>query len=74
MADESAQSFTQRDINKLKAAIALGALRVRYADRDVTYRSLVEMRETLGLMQAEVGTAAGRVRTRKVTFQTSKGF
>ena len=41
-------------IDKLKAAIALGALRVSYGDRDVTYRSLAEMRETLGMLQGEV--------------------
>lgn len=67
-------AFTQTEIDKLKQAIALGALRVRYADRDVTYRSLDEMRETLGMMEAEVGTAAGKRRTRKVLFQTSRGF
>lgn len=47
-------AYTQSDIDDLKAAIASGALRVRYADgREIMYRSLGEMRETLGIMQAE---------------------
>lgn len=67
-------AFTQTDIDKLKAAIALGGLRVRYADREVTYRSLAEMRQTLAMMQEELDEAAGKVRTRAVRFSTSKGL
>lgn len=47
--------FTQADIDDLKKAIATGAMRVRYADgREVQYRTLAEMRETLVIMQADV--------------------
>ena len=67
-------AYTQTDIDKLKAAIAQGALRVRYADREVYYRSLSEMRQTLGMMQAAVDAAAGKTRVRQVRFQTSKGL
>ncbi len=52
--------FTQSDIDTMKAAIATGAMRVRYADgREVQYRTLVEMRETLRMMTDEVGAASG---------------
>jgi len=67
-------AFTQADIDKLKAAIATGALRVRYADRDVMYRSLAEMRQTLAMMEEEVAAAAGRTRTRQVRFMTGRGL
>lgn len=58
-------AFTQTDIDTLKAAIASGALSVRYADgREVTYRSLKEMRETLNMMSAEVGgSSSGKSRS-----------
>lgn len=47
--------FTSDDIAALKRAIATGALRVRYPDgREVMYRSLAEMRETLRMMQADI--------------------
>lgn len=53
-------AFTQSDIDALKAAIATGALRARYADgREVQYRSLAEMRETLGLMRDEAANGSG---------------
>lgn len=69
-------AWTQTDIDKLKAAIAQGATKVKFADREVTYRSLEEMRETLRLLQAEVDTAAGksRSRLRRVLFVTGKGL
>lgn len=50
-------AFTQSDIDALKAAIATGALEVRYADgRYTRFRSLKEMRETLELMERDVRT------------------
>jgi len=69
-------AWTQTDIDKLKAAIAQGATKVKFADREVTYRSLDEMRETLRILQAEVDQAAGltRTRVRRVLFVTGKGL
>jgi len=69
-------AFTQTDIDALKRAIGTGALRVRFVDREVTYRSLDEMRETLRMMQNEVAAAAGLTsrRIRQVRFMTSKGL
>jgi len=69
-------AWTQTDVDKLKAAIAQGATRVRFADREVSYRSLAEMRDTLAMMQAEIDAAAGikRRRGRQIRFVTSKGL
>ena len=49
-------------IRSLKEAIASGALRVKFADRDVTYRSLQEMREILQNLEDEVAAGGGRKR------------
>ena len=56
-------SFTQTQIDTLRAAIATGALTVRNANGEtVTYRSLAEMRETLATMEAVVtGSGTSRV-------------
>jgi hypothetical protein len=67
-------AWQQSDIDTLKAAIAQGALRVRFADRDVTYRSLAEMRETLRLVKAEVNADPTSVPVRRFRFQTDKGL
>lgn len=69
-------AWTQTDIDKLKVAIAQGATKVKFADREVTYRSLDEMRETLRLLQAEVDANDGvpRRRLRRVLFSTTRGL
>lgn len=53
-------AFTQSDVDELRRAIATGAMRVRYADgREVQYRTLAEMRETLTMMTDEVVGSTG---------------
>lgn len=66
-------AWTQVEIDKLKAAIAQGATKVKFADREVTYRSLDEMRETLTMLQGEV-SGGERRRPRQIRFVTSKGL
>ena len=57
-------AFSQDDIDALKSSIASGALRVRYADgREVFFRTLAEMRETLRMMENDVSPAAKPPRT-----------
>lgn len=61
-------AWTQTDIDALKAAIATGALKVRYADgREVVYRSLEDMRAILNDMEAEVSPASVRPRVSLVS-------
>lgn len=54
-------AFTTTDITTLKEALATGALRVRYADgREITYRSVAEVREILRMAEADAGASSGR--------------
>lgn len=46
--------FTIEQYNSLTAAIAQGALRVKYADKEVEYRSLKEQLGLLKLMKAQL--------------------
>lgn len=64
-------AWTADQISKLEAAIATGALTVRYADRQVTYRSLDEMQRLLQDMRDEVN---GTVRVRRIRVDSTKGF
>lgn len=48
-------SFTPEQLIALEAAIADGALRVKYSDKEVEYRSLKEMLQTRDLMRSELG-------------------
>lgn len=56
-------AFTVDQYNRLNEAISLGALEVKYADKDITYRSLAEMITLKNLMERELGIAAGGIKT-----------
>lgn len=51
-------AFTQQQYDSLIAAIAEGALTVKYQDKLVTYRSLDEMLRLRALMRDELGINA----------------
>ena len=59
---------------ELADAVASGTFRVRYADRDVTYRSLDEMRQTLGMLDRAIAAKNGVTRTRRIDLYSTKGF
>lgn len=48
-------SFTQAQLDALDKAIAEGVLTVRYADKQVTYRSLEEMMRLRRIITNELG-------------------
>ena len=54
--------FTIEQYNSLTESIASGSLSVKYADKEVTYRSLKDMKEILGMMKTELfpGTTSSR--------------
>lgn len=51
--------FTQDQLDLLNAAIAEGVLTVKYADKEVTYRSLTDMMRIRDLMKSELGITKG---------------
>lgn len=48
-------SFTTQQLTDLEAAIAQGALIVKYSDKTVQYRDLTEMMRVRDLMRKELG-------------------
>lgn len=52
-------AWTTDDLDAIKKAIAQGALTVKYADKEVTYRSLNEMLKIKGLIESELGINQG---------------
>jgi hypothetical protein len=48
-------SWTPDDLRALDAAIASGARRVKYADREVEYRTLADMLALRDLMRSHLG-------------------
>lgn len=54
-------AYTQAQHDALEAAIAEGAQRVKYEDRDVTYRTQAEMEALLAKMKRSLGLLPARV-------------
>ena len=70
-------TWTQADVDALKVAVASGVLSVRYEGppaRQITYHSLVEMRNLLASMQADVAASAAGGATRYRLVSTRKGL
>lgn len=64
-------AWTQEDLNCLNEAIAQGAKKVKYADKEVEYRSLNEMLKLRDIMKEELGLKKGK----RYSFANfSKGF
>ncbi len=59
---------------ELGQAIATGASRVRFMDRDVTYRSLIDMRQTASDLDAELNARSGIKTARRLHVISEKGF
>lgn len=63
-------AYTQDDIDELKRIKASGALRAKFADREVQYRSLAELNQALAEMEQEVNGTGQSYRLAS----TSKGL
>lgn len=50
-------TWTTEDLAAIEEAIASGILRVEYNDRDVTYRSIGELKEARVLIRRSLGLA-----------------
>lgn len=65
-------AFTQAQIDALEKAIAEGTTRVKYQDREVTYRSLEEMLQILSMMKNSLDPTSGQIKVIRPEF--SKGL
>ncbi|WP_428924987.1 phage head-tail joining protein [Marinibacterium sp. SX1] len=67
-------AYTQTDIDKLKKAIARGALEVQQGNERVRFDSLDKMRERVRLMEAEVNGSTRTSGFRTLTPRTGRGL
>jgi hypothetical protein len=65
-------AFTQADIDAVDRAIATGELRVRYADREVQYRTIDDLIKARSLMLGSATTTPGV--SRRVPRYQQAGF
>lgn len=62
-------AFTQQQYDALNTAIAQGAKKVKYADKEVEYNSLDEMLKLRRLMESELGIGNANNRVIRTTFK-----
>jgi hypothetical protein len=67
----AALAWTQTDLDKLEAAIATGARRVKYADKEVEYQSIDDMLKARDMIRRDLDTS---VRPARVWANFSKGL
>jgi hypothetical protein len=65
-------AFTQSDLDKLEQAIASGAMRVKYTDKEVEYQSTEDMFKAREMIKKELGLTKNR--RSRTYFSTSKGL
>ncbi len=65
-------AFTQAQLDALESAIAEGVTKVKYEDKEVTYRSLEEMQRIRNLMRDSLGASDNSGAMRYPTY--SKGL
>ena len=54
-------AYSQADLDAIKAAIASGSVKVKYADREVQYQSLTDLLKIKGLIERELGQGGSRI-------------
>lgn len=52
-------AITQSDIDALETALMRGELKVKFADREVTYRSVADMSQSLAYGRSQLAQASG---------------
>ena len=60
MTKDNNQGFTLEKLTALECAIAEGALRVKYSDKEIEYRSLNEMMKIRDIMKRALGLCKGK--------------
>ena len=65
--------YTDAQLQALQTALASGELRVRFAEREVLYRSVEELKLAIAEVQSQMQTTAG-TRIRQHRIYTDKGF
>ena len=66
--------YTEQQLQALKDALANGARRVRFGDREIEYRSVDELKAAIAAAETELAKTSGTPTTRQIRVSTTKGF
>lgn len=66
--------YTDQQLEALRDALASGVRRVRFADREMEFRDVAELKQAIATAEAEIAKAAGAPVVRQIRISTEKGF
>ena len=67
-------AYTQQDLTNIQAAIASGALEIRFSDRTVTYRSVDDLLKAKNEIQNALNAQSGTKPIRTTRIETGSGW
>lgn len=67
-------AYTEDQLQALRNALANGARRVRFGDREIEYRTVDELKQAIAAAEAETTKTSGKPFTRQIRISTQKGF
>lgn len=66
--------YTDQQLQALRDALASGVRRVRFADREMEFRDVAELKQAIATAEAEIAKSAGAPVVRQIRVSTEKGF
>lgn len=66
--------YTEQQLQALRDALANGARRVRFGDREIEYRSIEELKAAIAAAEADLAKSSGEPVIRQIRVETQKGF
>jgi hypothetical protein len=67
-------AWTKADLDELDAAIVSGALKVKYADREITYQTIPDMIRARALIERKIAIDQGEASSGRRFAAFSKGM
>jgi len=66
--------YTEQQLQALRDALASGVRRVRFADREMEFRDVAELKQAIATAEAGLAKNAGAPIVRQIRVSTEKGF
>lgn len=66
--------YTEQQLQALRDALASGVRRVRFADREMEFRDVAELKQAIATAEAEVAKSGGTPMVRQIRISTENGF
>ncbi len=66
--------YTEQQVQALRDALGNGVRRVRFADREVEFRDVAELKQAIATAEAERARSTASPIVRQIRVSTEKGF